>query len=541
MSPAPPAIRRSLRTLTLMHGSMTRNTRRFVTLSVCGWVLVSASVVTAQPSDEPELSATDPAQVEADSPAAPDEQPVATREAPAQAPIEAAATPRAPQPDPPAPTAEREEETGRFVFGSYGRISIASDLRGGSGREADLVGGGTRGDRYDLSPYIELQLARHDRILGVRTDVVTTLALSGEPFHLSGELDVDIAIRNAYVQATDVGARGLSIWAGSRMWRGDDIYLLNFWPLDELNTVGGGVGYARDAWRLDLAVGMSRLRGGGYQYQEVAVPSRGFEPTRVVLLDRPRVIGALRGEYVWRPAATGPGLKLVLYGEAHGIASGDRRGADGATVEQLPADDGFVLGAQVSAFLGERDTFANLFVRYGWGLAAYDEIGLPFGLDTFKQASRARELLIALSANGEWGPFMLQAAGFYRYFRDADPNVFDRDDLAEWIVVARPALAIARVFGVAAEASVQGTASSELDTSTGVARAPTLFRLALMPYVSPTGPGSFRRPHLFAVYAITLRSDDARAQYPDEDAFAQRSVEHYLGLGAEWWFDSAYR
>lgn len=482
----------------------------------------------ATPADEPPPPRTDGADV------APSAAGAEREEAPVDPGSSTAATG-------PAAQAPGGDETGRFVFGSYGRIGIASDLRGGLGREADLVGGGTRGDRYDLSSYIELQLARHDRILGVRTDVVATLALSGEPFHLSGEFEVDLALRNAYVEASDVGTPGLSLWVGSRMWRGDDIYLLNFWPLDELNTVGGGVGYRRDPWRVDLAVGMSRLLGGGYQYQEVAVPSTGFVPTRVVLLDRPRVIGALRGEYVWRPGSTGPGLKLVLYGEAHALASGDRRGPDGSTVEQLPADDGFVVGAEVSAFLGERDTFANLFVRYGWGLGAYDEIGLPFGLDTFKQASRARELLIALSANGEWGPFMLQAAGFYRYFRDADPNVFDRDDLAEWIVVARPAVAFARIFGFAAEASLQGTASSLLDTSTGETRAPSLFRFALMPYLSPTGPGSFRRPHLFGVYAVTLRSEDARAQYPDDDVFSQRDVEHYLGIGAEWWFDSAYR
>ena len=28
----------------------------------------------------------------------------------------------------------------------------------------------------------------------------------------------------------------MGIWAGSRMYRGDDIYLLDFWPLDNLNT-----------------------------------------------------------------------------------------------------------------------------------------------------------------------------------------------------------------------------------------------------------------------------------------------------------------
>ena len=29
------------------------------------------------------------------------------------------------------------------------------------------------------------------------------------------------------------------------------------------------------------------------------------------------------------------------------------------------------------------------------------------------------------------------------------------------------------------------------------------------------------------------------ALYPVEDVFAQRKAEHFLGLGAEWWFNSS--
>src|SRR5687767_15998859 len=47
-----------------------------------------------------------------------------------------------------------------FSFGSYGRVSAASDLRGGSGREANIVAFGTR---LDLPTYSEIQLERRDK------------------------------------------------------------------------------------------------------------------------------------------------------------------------------------------------------------------------------------------------------------------------------------------------------------------------------------------------------------------------------------------
>ena len=73
--------------------------------------------------------------------------------------------------------------------------------------------------------------------------MVATLALGHPIFHYDGDFDARLAVRNLYLEERDLGLEGLSLWMGSRMLRGDDIYLLDFWPLDNLNTVGGGVRY----------------------------------------------------------------------------------------------------------------------------------------------------------------------------------------------------------------------------------------------------------------------------------------------------------
>ena len=38
---------------------------------------------------------------------------------------------------------------------------------------------------------------------------------------------------------------------------------------------------------------------------------------------------------------------------------------------------------------------------------------------------------------------------------------------------------------------------------------------------------------------VTSRNDAARGLYPQDDVFSLHSIEHFLGLGAEWWFNSS--
>src|SRR5436309_2216031 len=57
------------------------------------------------------------------------------------------------------PPEPKKPDTGHFEFGSYGRVRIASDLRGGTGRQANIV---THGDRIDEESYAELEIRRED-------------------------------------------------------------------------------------------------------------------------------------------------------------------------------------------------------------------------------------------------------------------------------------------------------------------------------------------------------------------------------------------
>ena len=201
-------------------------------------------------------------------------------------------------------TESPSEHQGTFEFGSYGRVYAASDLRGGTGRGTNVVAFGPR--IVDEGSYAELELRREDRWSEkVKGRVVATLALFPPFFHFNGKPEQAIGVRNLYAQGT---YDKLTMWAGSRMYRGDDIYLLNWWPLDNQNTVGGGVGapvYKSEGYEtiLQLHAGQQRL-DNPYQFQQTPVVAPfGFGTVDVTKLDRPRTIETLKITEFIRPSA----------------------------------------------------------------------------------------------------------------------------------------------------------------------------------------------------------------------------------------------
>lgn len=449
---------------------------------------------------------------------------------------------------PPAPPPARLDSfTSGFTFGSYGRVVAGGDLRGRPGRDTDFV---ARGSRLDESNYVELELRREDRWekTNSRTRIVTTLAIGNPIFHYSGEFDATMAIRNLFIEERDLGIERLSIWVGSRMLRGDDVYLLDFWPLDSLNTLGGGARYdfddKRSTW-LALHVGVNRP-GGLFYYQtsQRTAPDDALAPATVEILNRQRTIGSFKlGHSV--SIGVKAGLKGALYGEVHGLAAGQRE-LDPGVFEGVPAESGFVVGAQVGAFTGARDTHLNLFFRYARGLAAYGELATPTHLSSARTSEGASELRVAIGGNFEVGAFGLLLGGYARSFRNAS-LALDSDDIDEGCLVLRPHLFASDWGGVALEASFQAqqrrsAVVKELAEGPAAPASPllgTMWRLGVIPFLSPAGRGDYSRPQLRLIYLVSLRDDGARALYPKDDVFGMRRVEHYLGLGAEWWFNTS--
>ncbi len=435
---------------------------------------------------------------------------------------------------------------GHFEFGSYGRVTAATDLRGRTGRGSNIVAFGPR--LVDEGSYAELELRREDTWSEkTKGRVVATVALFPPFFHFSGNTVNAIAVRNLYAQGT---YEKLTMWAGSRMYRGDDIYLLNWWPLDNQNTVGGGVFGSFDsaAGKTILAahVGQQRL-DNPYQSQQIPVVAPyGFGTVSITKLDRPRMVETFKVTQLFK---NGPeskffsddkaGFKVSLYGEAHQISSGVFRDPLIDRDRDLPSDGGFLIGSQLTYFTGHRDTHAHLFLRHSRGIAAYDPLEAPTTFAIDRSTQGASDTRVAFSGNVEQGPFAIAWGGYVRFFRDASTEATTTQKYDEGALVARPSFFLGEHFGLSLEGSYQMRRMKIVDPSTDAPLTAQVGRFGVMPYFSPSGRGTFKRPQIRLIYALTARDSGAKRLYATEDVLGQRGVDHFLGIGAEWWFNSS--
>ena len=206
----------------------------------------------------------------------------------------------------------------------------------------------------------------------------------------------------------------------------------------------------------------------------------------------------------------------------------------------LPADTGWIVGTEVAYWTGKRDTFVQLFLRHAAGIAAYDPLAVPltFANDHTTRGSsetlrRARRQLRggARSACSSAATCAPSATAIPR------PTTSQKYD--EGILAVRPQLYLGERWGVAVEGAYQARRYAVLDPldrpaarRQRVARRDHALLLAERPRLlqAPAAP-----PHLRAHRA---QRRHARA-LPRAGRLRQRAVEHFLGLGVEWWFNSS--
>ncbi len=448
-----------------------------------------------------------------------------------------------------APRADASFPTG-FRFGTYGRVGFSTDLKGAPGRSTNLV---THGARLMEGSYAEVDLGYGIKLSdGFKVRVLMTLAFFDEFFHFSGEATQAIALRNLYAEASGFLKTDLKIWVGSRMYRGDDIYLLDWWPMDALNTLGAGLSWdsSDQGWRLQAHAGVNRLKDTS-SLRRVSVPST-FGADTITLMERQRVVASAKVTWFGRKLLGDLSLKVSLYGEYHRLPKGNLRysgefkeyfeelaiAPDPNLLAELPADDGGVIGAQVGLWGFGPDSHLNLFARYAWGLAAYGEWGVPWGVSLGRTSSGAKELVLAASLNWENHDVGVMAATYGRLFVDADRNRYDLDDYWEGITVVRPAWFATEHFHVAAEVSHQWKEPRGIGPNDNRHHTPHVVQMSALPSLS-LGRGMYRRPEFRVVYTASWLNADARNLFPQFDERRDRTWQHYVGVQVEWWLDSS--
>lgn len=425
-----------------------------------------------------------------------------------------------------------------FRFGSYGRIAAATDLRGGRPEPVAIV---AHGPRVVEPSYLELEMSYGFRAKsGVLLRTVTTLAYDDQLFHETGKFEAGPAIRNLYAEARWHG--GATLWVGSRMVRGDDLYLFDYWPLDDDNTVAAGGSWVHGGLNLAAHLGVNRLRDR-FQYQEIQVAAPEQGATTIVQLNRQRMTASTTASYVV-DIGDHRHAKLRAHAQLVGLPSGERRRDTDQTIEKLPRDWGTTIGLQLGTWTdrdgdGRFHSF-NLFARWSKGLAAYDELAPPTAVSTdLTTFPRASELVFGLSRSFDHKLGNIVGAAYARRFIDGDPNVRDRDDGWEYAIDVRPLAKVTGDVQAGFDLSYQVRFPRGLDPITGLAADPAVFAIAPMIVYAPMGPSAFDRPQLRLVYRAAHLNDGALGLYAVDDPRRAYPWVHYLGVQAEWWFNSS--
>jgi hypothetical protein len=516
--------------------------RRIAVAGVFVVGLVRADAVRAQPDTRPDPCSGEPAtedETKEETAPAPEPPPPSAPPPPESKPTPPIETDASPEVVPVAPLV-----TPGFTFGSYGRLIVGTDLRGGSPEQIKVV---AHPPRIVEPTYLELQLGYgflSQRGDAIRT--VTTLAFGDKLFHYTGEFDAQPAIRNLYAEAILRGGR-VSFWAGSRMYRGDDIYLFDYWPLDDINTVGGGVKYAGDRVEIAAHAGANRLLNSFQsQTRQVANPEQGA--TIITQLDRQRLIASTTVTINGPTIESRAHLKAKVHGEVQGLPSGTRL-RDDHTPESLPRDWGTTIGLQLGAWgfapLDELDQHArhlNVFVRWSKGLAAYDELAPPTELDTsLATYPNASELVFGLSGAWDTDRWNVVVGAESRRFLGAGPRTNNPDDGWEYALDARPLVRAAGDFYAGVDLSFQARFPRGLNPTAQLAEDPAVTQIAPMIVYSPMGRHAYARPQIRLVYRAASLNQGALDLYVPDDPRHAHPWVHFLGLQAEWWFNSSYR
>ena len=430
-------------------------------------------------------------------------------------------------------TAIAEPNQGVFTFGSYGRVGLSTDESLARPQKRQITSSGPRIIQND---YLELDLniGWSPKDIG-EVAVKTTVAYLDALPHATADFDSRVAVRQAFLLVDKVLGTGAFVWFGSRMARGDDIYLLDTWVLDDLNIVGLGSGYRWKKREASLVFGLNQ-QANAYQIQRIPTPNVGFGQVLTTDLNRQRAILAPKFEQRFGGDDGALGFKVRLYGELHYLPAGERSLPMVDATEPLPDDRGYLVSLQLGMWNFARNGHVNFWLRYANGLAAYDELQQPYGLNRNRRADGADEIRAAISGNYETSSFGLMAGSYYRFFRDADANREDFDDRHEWMTAVR-ALYFNGLFTPGLEVSTQLSRPNGLNPRTDKQGAGLVNQVALIPALS-FGPsqGSYSRPQLQFIAAATWMNQVALDMFPVDDVRSKEALSWYFGLRAEWWF-----
>ena len=186
-----------------------------------------------------------------------------------------------------------------------------------------------------------------------------------------------------------------------------------------------------------------------------------------------------------------------------------------------------MVGAQLGLWNFGKNSHFNLWVRYANGLAAFDELQRPVGVNKDRRVTGTDEFRIAMSGNIEFKHVAVMAGAYYRFFKDADP-------MKSILTMGTSSLACLRllylngIFTPGIEASTQLRRANGINPRTRDQRTAQITQIAVIPALSfGKDPGAFTRPQIRMVGAVSFLNQGARDQFPRKMSAPTRP-QHFL-------------
>ena len=258
-----------------------------------------------------------------------------------------------------------------FSIGSYGRAGVGYALGADNSdfpRSLNLNGMGSIGGRFEENDYFELATALHfdPKIANkekTQINVQARFAFYTTQGQLIGNVSnksiggIVTALPELYAEANNIMGSDWSIWMGARLFRGDDIHIIDHFYFDDHSGQGVGIKY-KNTQLSQIFTGSidttSTLPPNFYLNIVNGTPTLGLRNRYVSVLEHKIMINEgylkLMAEYQRLPAGTAQNLD---------------------TFYNYPADNGYVIGAKYFNTISSKlpGSFNAVSARYGTGIA----------------------------------------------------------------------------------------------------------------------------------------------------------------------------
>jgi maltoporin len=439
----------------------------------------------------------------------------------------------------------------KFSIGSYGRAGIAYSL-GAPDTEfpqsLNLKGMGSIGGRFEENDYFELATAMHFKPTIASKDTTKINVQARFAFYTTqGQLignvsnksigGITTALPELFAEANNIMGSNWSVWLGARLFRGDDIHIIDHYYFDDHSGQGVGIKYKNTQVSVIFTGSIdttSTLPPNFYLNIVNGTPSLGLRNRYVSILEHTLIT---KKGYV------------KLLGEFQRLPSGISQDAN--TKYNYPADVGYVVGAKYFKNISSKlpGSFNAISARYGAGIAnggdggsskTYVTYGGPnLETNSFKKAyslALTETFLLNLNKN-----YSLNGYAIYTKSRGASDSLNTTTDYLGKQVLFNRKQDIA--FGARGTWYIKNWLHllHEVDLAwrkDGTQDFAQMTKFTIAPTLVPTSERSvWARPHFRFVYSVAhynkFASNNLYSPYLAQSGI--KSWGQYIGAKVEWW------